>query len=127
METATRPLWHRFLVFLGPLMVSNVLQSLRGTINKVYISQMLGVGGLASVSVFFPFMFFLIAFIVGLASGSTILVGQAFGAKNILKVKEVAGTTIPASFILGLVVAVIGILFTRQLMELLGAPANVID
>ena len=127
METTTRPLWQRFIFFLGPLMLANVLQSLSGTINNIYIGQMLGVDALASVSVFFPIMFFLIAFIVGLASGSTILIGQAWGAKNILKVKEVAGTTITASFILGLVVAVIGILFTRQLMELLGAPANVID
>lgn len=127
METATRPLWQRFIFFLGPLMLANVLQALSGTINNIYIGQMLGVDALASVSVFFPIMFFLIAFIVGLASGSTILIGQAWGAKNILKVKEVAGTTITASFILGIVVAVIGVLFTRQLMELLGAPANVIE
>jgi putative MATE family efflux protein len=42
-------------------------------------------------------------------------------------VKEVAGTTITATFVLGLVVAVIGIFFTPNLMRLIGAPANVFD
>jgi putative MATE family efflux protein len=122
-----RPLWQRFLIFLVPLMLSNILQSLSGTVNSIYIGQLLGVEALAAVSTFFPVMILLISFIVGLASGSTVLIGQAFGAKNIEKVKQVTGTTLTASFILGLVVAVIGIFFTEPLMRLLGAPENVLQ
>ncbi|MBI4923727.1 MAG: MATE family efflux transporter [Devosia nanyangense] len=126
MTHAHRPLWQRFLVFLVPLMLANILQALSGTINNIYIGQLIGVEALAAVSVFFPIMILLISFIVGLASGSTVLIGQAWGAKNIEKVKEVAGTTLTASFILGLVVAAIGIFFTGRLMQLLGAPDNII-
>lgn len=127
MTQAQRPLWQRFLVFLVPLMLSNILQSLSGTINSIFIGQLLGVDALAAVSTFFPIMILLISFIVGLASGSTVLIGQAFGAKNIEKVKQVAGTTFTASFILGLVVAAIGIFFTEPLMRLLSAPENVLQ
>ena len=126
MTPAHRPLWQRFLVFLVPLMLANILQALSGTINNIYIGQLIGVEALAAVSVFFPIMILLISFIVGLASGSTVLIGQAWGGKNLEKVKEVAGTTLTASFILGLVVAVIGIFFTESLMRLLGAPDNII-
>lgn len=126
MTPSHRPLWQRFLLFLVPLMASNILQSLSGTINNIYIGQLIGVDALAAVSTFFPIMILLIAFIVGLASGSTVLIGQAWGAKNVEKVKEVAGTTITASFILGLIVAAIGIFFTGTLLSLLGAPANVL-
>ena len=126
MSVPARPLWQRFLIFLLPLMLSNILQSLSGTINSIYIGQLLGVEALASISTFFPIMILLISFIVGLASGSTVLIGQAYGAKNIRKVKEVAGTTITSAFILGLVVAVIGVFFTESLMRLLGAPENVL-
>ena len=80
-----------------------------------------------SSSTFFPIMILLISFIVGLASGSTVLIGQAFGARNLEKVRQVAGTTITSSFILGLVVALIGIFFTEPLMRLLGAPENVLQ
>jgi putative MATE family efflux protein len=125
MTDVQRPLWQRFLIFLVPLMLSNILQSLSGTVNSIYIGQLLGVESLAAISTFFPIMILLISFIVGLASGSTVLIGQAYGAKNIEKVKQVAGTTLTASFILGLVVALIGIFFTGSQMQLLGAPSNV--
>jgi len=48
----SRPLWQRFLVFLLPLMLSNILQSLSGTINSVYIDQMIGTPALAAISTF---------------------------------------------------------------------------
>lgn len=127
MTNVQRPLWQRFLVFLIPLMLSNILQSLSGTINSVYVGQLLGVESLAAIATFFPIMILLISFIVGLASGSTVLIGQAYGAKNIDKVKEVAGTTLTSAFILGLVVAAIGVFFMEPIMRTLGTPANVID
>jgi putative MATE family efflux protein len=127
MIPATKPLWQRFLVFLIPLMLSNILQSLSGTINNIFIGQMIGVDALASVSVFFPVMFLLISFIVGLASGAAILIGQAYGAKNFEKMKEVAGTTLTVTFLAGLVVAIGGWFLADALMALLGAPPNIAE
>ena len=126
MASATRPLWQRFIVFLLPLMLSNILQSLSGTINNIYIGQMIGVNALAAVSVFFPIMIFLISFVIGLASGATILIGQAWGARNLAKVKQVTGTTLTTGFFMGVVVAIIGALFTQDLMALLGAPSDIV-
>ncbi len=122
----SKPLWQRFLVFLVPLMLSNILQSLSGTINNIYIGQMIGVNALAAVSVFFPIMIFLISFVIGLASGASILIGQAWGAKNLLKIKQVFGTTLTVGFLMGLVVAFIGAFFAQDLMLLLGAPADIV-
>ena len=122
-----RPLWQRFLVFLVPLMVSNILQALSGTINNIYIGQLIGVDALAATAAFFPVLFFLMSFIIGLASGSTVLIGQAYGAKDQLKVKEIAGTTITVTFLGGLVVALLGGLFTRQIMGVLGVPPNILE
>ena len=39
-----------FLTFLAPMMLSNILQSLFGTINGIYIGQMIGVNALAAAS-----------------------------------------------------------------------------
>ena len=70
MTPTVRPLWQRFLVFLVPLMASNILQSLSGTINNIYVGQLIGVEALAAASTFFPIVFFLMSFIIGLSSGS---------------------------------------------------------
>ena len=122
-----RPLWQRFVIFLVPLMASNILQSLSGTINNIFLGQMIGVKALAAASAFFPVLFLLMSFVIGLASGSTVLIGQAWGARNTEKVKAVAGTTLTSTFFLGFVVAIIGLLFTQQIMSVLGAPPDIIE
>ena len=97
--TKPRPLWKSFLVFLVPMMPSNLLQSLFGTVNNVYLGQMIGVDALAAISVFFPVMFAFIAFVIGLSSGASVLIGQACGAGDPDKVKAVAGTTLSVALL----------------------------
>jgi Na+-driven multidrug efflux pump len=86
MTGTDRPLWQRFSLFLVPLMASNILQALSGTINSIFIGQMIGVEALAAIATFFPIMFFLMSFVIGLSAGATILIGQAWGAGNIQRV-----------------------------------------
>ncbi|WP_240230863.1 MATE family efflux transporter [Devosia lacusdianchii] len=125
MNPQSKPLWQRFAIFLVPLMASNILQSLSGTINSIYIGQMIGVEALAATATFFPILFFLMSFIIGLSAGSTILIGQAWGARNVDKVKQVAGTTLVTTIVLGIAVAIVGGIWTEQILTVLGAPENI--
>ncbi|HEY4203988.1 MAG TPA: MATE family efflux transporter [Xanthobacteraceae bacterium] len=125
--TTPRPLWQAYIAFLMPMMLSNILQALFGTINNIYLGQMIGVDALAAVSGFFPIMFFFIAFIIGLGSGSSVLIGQAWGAGETSKVKTIGGTTLTVALLGGLVIAVLGGIFTRDLMIVLATPPNVLD
>ncbi|WP_454641838.1 MATE family efflux transporter [Bradyrhizobium liaoningense] len=125
--SAPKPLWTTFLRFLAPLMLSNALQSLFGTVSNVYLGQMIGVDALAAVSVFFPVMFFLFAFVMGLSTGATVLIGQAFGAGEHGRIKVIAGTTLAVGLLLSISVALIGGLFSRQLMMALATPADILD
>lgn len=125
--SAPKPLWTTFLRFLAPLMLSNALQSLFGTVSNVYLGQMIGVDALAAVSVFFPVMFFLFAFVMGLSTGATVLIGQAFGAGEHGRIKIIAGTTLAVGLLLSISVALIGGLFSRQLMMALATPADILD
>jgi putative MATE family efflux protein len=122
-----KPLWRSFLVFVAPMMLSNILQSLFGTINNIYLGQMVGVNALAAVSVFFPLMFFFVAFVLGLGTGATILIGQAWGAHERDKVKAVAASALLATLAIGVTIAILGGLFSRQLMILLATPPDILD
>ena len=115
-----------FMVFLGPMLLSNILQSLAGTLNNVYVGQMLGVKALAAVSSFFPILFFFIAFTIGLGAGSSVLIGQAWGAGDTAKVKAIAGTTLSVGLVFGSLVAVFGGMFTGSLLAALGTPADIL-
>lgn len=125
--SAPKPLWKSFLRFLAPLMLSNALQSLFGTVSNVYLGQMIGVDALAAVSTFFPVFFFLFAFVMGLSTGATVLIGQAFGAGDHGRIKIVVGTTLAVGLLLSMSVGLIGGLFSRQLMMALATPADILD
>jgi len=125
--SAPKPLWTTFLRFLAPLVLSNALQSLFGTVSNVYLGQMIGVDALAAVSAFFPVMFFLFAFVMGLSTGATVLIGQAFGAGEHGRIRIVVGTTLAIGLLLSLSVALVGGFFSRQLMTMLATPADIRD
>ncbi len=120
-------MWRLFLVFLIPLMLSNALQSASQTVSSIFLGRLIGVHALAAVSAIFPLIFLLVSFLIGLASGSTVLIGQAHGAKNVTAMRSVAGTTVCASFILGVVVGALGLAFTHPLLRLVGTPPDIID
>lgn len=121
------PLWKTFAFFLAPMLLSNILQSLSGTLNNIYVGQMIGVGALAAVSSFFPVMFFFIAFTIGLGAGASVLIGQAWGARDIAKVKAIAGTTLTVGIVFGLLVAVFGGAFTAPMLKALHTPPDILD
>ena len=100
-----RPVWKTFLLFLGPMMLANILQALSGTLNNIFLGKMIGVSALAAASSFFPLLLFIISFVMGLGSGASVLIGQAWGAKQPERVREVAGTALSLGLLLGLGVA----------------------
>ena len=114
-------------LFLIPLMLSNILQSLGQTANSIYLGRLVGVHALAAVSAIFPLVFFLISFLIGLGAGSSILIGQAFGARDDIRVKEIAGTTLALVIGLGILVGGLGGTFAPELLRALGTPADVLS
>lgn len=122
-----RPIWRSMLVFLVPLMLSNVLQSLGQTANSIYLGRLVGLRSLAAVSAIFPIVFFLVSALIGLATGSSVLIGQAFGAGDRERVKQIAGTSIALTLLLGVGLGAVGIVFAREILTLLATPRDVIE
>ena len=81
---------------------------------------MMGVDAIAAVSVFFPILFFLLAFVIGISAGTTVLIGQAWGAQNLEKVRSVIGSTLFMTLIGGSIIAILGWGFAEHILRLLG-------
>lgn len=122
-----RPLWHVYLLFLAPMVLSNFLQSLSGTLNGIYIGQLLGTHALAAVSGMFPVLFFFISLVIGLGAGASVLIGQAWGAREPGRVKAIAGAALALGALIGVVAALLGSVFAREGLMALGTPADVLD
>jgi putative MATE family efflux protein len=120
-----RPVWQLFVVFLIPLMISNILQAASQTFSLMFLGRLISVGALASVSAVFPIVFLLFSFLIGLGSGSSVLIGQAHGAGDAHRVKRVAGTVLGATLAFGLFTAIAGPIIAPPLLEWLRTPANI--
>lgn len=114
------------LLFLVPLLVSNVLQSISMTLNSIFVGRLIGVQGLAAVSAFFPIFFLLVSFVIGLSSGSTVLIGQAHGARDEHRVRKVAGNALSLCILLGIAVAIFGSFLTDPLLVAIGTPSDIL-
>jgi putative MATE family efflux protein len=121
-----KPMWQILLVFLVPLMLSNVLQSASQTMASIWIGRLISTQALGAVSAVFPIIFLLFSFVFGVSSGGSILIGQAFGARDHHKVKKIAGTVLGAALYLGIIVAIVGALGSTTVLGWLRTPPDII-
>ena len=119
-------MWRILLVFLVPLMLSNVLQSASQTMASIWIGRLISTQALGAISSVFPIIFLLFSFVFGVSSGSSVLVGQAFGARDLHKVKKIAGTVTGAALYLGIIVAVLGAVGSPVVLGWLATPPDIL-
>jgi putative MATE family efflux protein len=112
------------LAFALPTLGSSILQSLNGSINAIWVGRFLGEEALAATSNANIIMFLLTAFVFGFGMAATILIGQAFGRRDLDGARRALGTAIGASVGVAIAIAVAGWIFAPQLLRLLATPAG---
>lgn len=121
------PIAKTLILFSLPILLGNVLQTLNGSINAIWIGKYLGEGGLAATSNANIIMFFLISSIFGIAMAAVIMIGQNLGGQKIDEAKKVVGTSAVFFLILSIVVALFGLLFSHTILEWMNTPEDVKD
>ncbi|MDB4942586.1 MAG: family efflux transporter [Labilithrix sp.] len=111
-------------VFSLPILFSNVLQSLNGSINSIWVGRYLGSAALTATSNANTLMFFLIGMVFGVGMATAILVGQAIGAQDALQAKRVVGTSATFFVAVSLFVSVFGFLASPQLLTWMRTPPD---
>lgn len=122
-----QPIWKPLFHFLLPLMASNILQSLGGTVSSIIVGQGIGENALAAINVVMPLVFFLVSLVIGIGGASSVLIGQAFGANEYERIRRIVNTSLKFSFFLGILVAVFGFTFTHQLLMLIQTPKIIMN
>jgi putative MATE family efflux protein len=110
--------------FALPILLANILQSLNGSINSIWVGRYLGEAALTATSVANTVMFLLIGAAFGIGMAASILVGQHIGANDMPEARRVVGTS--ASFFAGISVAmaIIGLLISKTLLMTMKTPAD---
>ena len=109
--------------FSLPILFANVLQSLNGSVNSIWVGRFLGEAALTATSNANTVMFLLIGASFGIAMAATILIGQCIGANDMREAKRVVGTS--ATFFAGIsvVMAILGLVMSEPLLVAMSTPA----
>jgi putative MATE family efflux protein len=67
-------------------------------------------------------MFMLMSFVFGFGMAATILIGQAFGRRDVQEARRVMGTAIGSFTLVAIAVGALGWMFAPQLLGILGTP-----
>jgi putative MATE family efflux protein len=114
------------LQFATPMLIGNVFQQLYNVTDSIIVGRFLGKEALAAVGASFPLIFMLISFVIGIATGSTIVIAQYFGAKDLAKVRRAIDTMYIFLFFASMLIMVLGIAFSGSVFRLIRLPEEII-
>lgn len=117
------PIAPTLLKFALPVLGTNVLQSLNGSVNSFWIGHYLGESALAASSNANLILFVLLALVFGISMATSILVGQTYGQHNLPRMKQVIGSGAVFFVLLSVGVALLGHACTPMLLRWLATPA----
>ena len=110
--------------FALPILFANILQSLNGSVNSIWVGRYLGEAALTATSNANTVMFLLIGAAFGVALAATILIGQSIGANDIAETKRVIGTSATFFAAISVAMAVAGLILCRPLLIAMSTPAD---
>ena len=114
------------LKFALPMLLGNVFQQMYNIIDSIIVGKFIGKEALAAVGASFPIIFAFLSLIIGIASGSTIVISQYFGAKNIEKVKRTIDTLFIFLFFASITISIVGIIFSEDIFRFLKLPEEIL-
>ena len=91
-DLTTGKVGKQIFYFALPMLMGNVFQQLYNVVDTIVVGKALGKNALAAVGASFPLIFILISFVVGIAMGSTVIISQYYGAKQMDNVKKAIDT-----------------------------------
>src|SRR5574344_3079792 len=107
-------IWKALLFFFFPILFGTVFQQLYNTVDTVIVGRFVGKEALAAVGGGTGvYVNLLVGFFVGLTSGAGVIISQFYGAKNMRDISRSVHTAMALSIAGGVVLTVLGIIFSR--------------
>ena len=113
--------------FSLPYLLSYFLQTLYGMADLFIVGQFGGVSSTTAVSIGSQIMHMLTVMIVGLAMGSTVMIGRSIGAKNKRQAAECIGNTVTMFMGISMVLMAVLLVLVRPIVGIMSTPAEAVE
>ena len=122
------PLFFKITAFAIPIMLTGILQMLYSMADNIVVGQFSGdpnaLGAVGSTSSLNNLILHLL---LGLSTGSSVVVAQAFGAKREREVSRAAHTAMTVALFGGILFCAISLAVSRPALTLMGTKEEIID
>jgi putative MATE family efflux protein len=118
------PVFTTLFAFALPSLGVNILQSINGSVNSIWIGHSLGEAALAASSNAGQIMFLMFGTLFGFAMATTVLIGQQMGRRDIEAVRRTLGSALALFVIAGVTTATLGWIFAPNLLHMLATPRD---
>jgi putative MATE family efflux protein len=116
------PILKTLVAFSIPMLISNIIQTLNGSINAIWVGRLIGESALAATASANMVMFLLFAAVFGFSMATTVRVGHYFGARDIPAARVTFGTGVGFCTVLAAATGVLGWFYTPALLQMLSTP-----
>lgn len=127
MDMCEGPILTKMLRFSLPLMLSSILQLLFNAADVVVVGKFAGDNSLGAVGCTGSLVNLLVNLFIGLSVGANVMAARHFGAKQDDKLSQTVHTSMVISVISGLILTIVGIVFAKDLLELMDTPTELLD
>lgn len=122
MNTFEKKITPGFLLkFTLPSVIMMVFNSFYTMVDGGFVSNMVGTTALSAVNISYPLISLVFAIGIMLASGGSAVVAKQMGEGQQLKAKQSYTFIVTCGVVVGIIIAAIGLLFTKEISLLLGA------
>lgn len=121
------PFLKKIILFAIPLILTGVLQQLYNAADLIVVGMFDGQIALAAVGTTGSLTNLVVGLFLGLSVGAGVAVAHHIGERREDEVRKVVHTSVLLSFILGVLIAMIGYVWAPTLLEWMGTPHNVIS
>ncbi len=117
----------QIIIFALPILLGQIFQNLYNSVDSIVVGKYVGKTALAAVTSSADISQLIIGFFTGLSTGSGVLFARYFGAKDSKNLHLSIHTAITFSIILGVIMAVVGIVISPYLLNLVDCPEDVYE
>ena len=116
----------KLISFSIPLMLSGILQLMFNAVDIVVVGRFSGSQALAAVGSTTALINVFTNLFIGISLGANVLAARYYAAGKSKEMSETVHTAIALALVSGVVMAVIGVVFARGALEIMGTPDDVI-
>lgn len=111
--------------FAIPMFFGQLFQQMYNMADSLIVGNFLGSEALAAVTSTGSLIFLLVGFFNGTAMGAGVVIARYFGARDYKNLKIAVHTDVAFGILCGIIMTIVGVIFTPQILKLMGTPSDV--